>query len=105
MPNACRKRRRLLASRDLLLALIPALVLAAVLWQVLPVTASSSPRPWDKGVVRYYDGSGRARTGAPAAARWNQSGAHVRLEETRSAKDADVVVQSDDRWLFRLCGR
>lgn len=105
MPNACRKCRRLLAARELLLALIPALALAAVLWQVLPVAASSSPRAWDKGVVRFYDASGMRRTVVTAAARWNQSGAHVRLEETRSAKDADVVVQSDDRWLFRLCGR
>jgi hypothetical protein len=105
MPNACRKRRRLFAARELLLALIPALVLAGVLWQVLPVAASSSPRAWDKGVVRYYDASGMRRTVVTAAARWNQSGALVRILETQSPQDADVVVQSDDRWLFRLCGR
>ena len=105
MPNACRKLRRLFAARELLLALIPALVLAGVLWQVLPVAAFSSPRAWDNGVVRYYDASGMRMTMVTAAARWNQSGAHVRLEETQSPQDADVVVQSDDRWLFRLCGR
>jgi hypothetical protein len=105
MPNACRKLRRLRAARELLLALVPAIVLAAVLWQVLPVAASSSPRAWDKGVVRYYDASGMRLTVVTAAARWNQSGAHVRLEEARSPKDADVVIQSDDGWLFRLCGR
>jgi hypothetical protein len=105
VPNACRKLRRLFAARELLLALIPALVLAGVLWQVLPVAASSSPRAWDHGVVRYYDASGMRMTVVTAAARWNQSGAHVRLEETQSPQDADVVVQSDDRWLFRLCGR
>src|SRR3954462_7977181 len=98
MPNACRKLRRLRAARELLLALIPAVVLAAVLWQVLPVAASSSPRAGDQGVVRYYDARGMPRPVVTAAARWNQSGAHVRLVEAQSPKDADVVVQSDDRW-------
>ena len=72
MPNACRKLRQLFAARELLLALIPALVLAGVLWQVLPVAASSSPRAWDNGVVRYYDASGMRMTVVTAAARWNQ---------------------------------
>lgn len=81
------------------------MVLAVLLWQVLPVAASSGPRPWDKGVVRYYDTSGMRTSVITAAARWNQSGAHVKLIEADSPQDADVVIQSNDRWLFRLCGR
>ena len=105
MPNVPRQRRRFAAARELLLALLPALLLAMLVWQLLPVTASSSPRPWDKGVVRYYDASGMRRTVVTAAARWNSSGAHVRLQEARSVREADVVIESNDNWLYRLCGR
>jgi hypothetical protein len=105
LSNTCRQRRRLRAARELLLALVPAVALAALLWQVLPVAASSGPRAWDKGVVRYYDASGMRRSVVTAAARWNSSGAHVRLEEAGSPQDADVVIESNDHRLFRLCGR
>jgi hypothetical protein len=87
-----------------LLALVPAIVLGALLWQVLPVSASSSPQAWDNGVVRYYDGSGMQRAVATAAARWNSSGAHVRLEQVDSPRQADVVLEVDDRRLYGLCG-
>jgi len=100
-----RQRRWLSAARELLLALVPAIVLAAVLWHVLPVSASSAPRAWDDGVVRYYDSSGMHRAVVTAAERWNASGARVRLEEVVSAKDADVIIENDDRKLRSLCGR
>ncbi|HET8755467.1 MAG TPA: matrixin family metalloprotease [Solirubrobacteraceae bacterium] len=80
-------------------------MLAALLWQVLPVSASSTPTPWDHGVVRYYDAGGMDRTVATAAARWNASGAQVRLEQVGSAGAADVVISVDDRELRSLCGR
>jgi hypothetical protein len=105
MPNACRQSRRLSAARELLLALAPAIVLGVLLWQVLPVSASSTPRAWDEGVVHYYDASGMRKTLVTAAARWNASGARVHLEEVDSPKQADVVIQVDDRRLYGLCGR
>jgi hypothetical protein len=105
MPHACRHRRWLSAARELLLALLPAIVLAALLWEVLPVAASSSPRAWDKGEVRYFDGSGMRRTVITAAARWNASGARVHLKKVDTARDADVVIEVNDRRLRSLCGR
>jgi hypothetical protein len=105
LPNACRQRRRLRAARELLLAFVPAIVLAVLLWEVLPVAASSGPRAWDDGVVRYYDASGMRPSVTTAAARWNASGAHVQLEEADSPQAADVIIESDDTRLYRLCGR
>jgi hypothetical protein len=83
---------------------LPALALAFAIWHVLPVAASSSPRAWDRGIVRYYDASGAGRTVATAAERWNDSGAHVHLQRVSSLRDADVVVKVDDRVLRSLCG-
>jgi hypothetical protein len=100
----CRHRRWLPAARELLLALAPALVLAVVLWHILPAAGLSRTRTWDHGTVRYYDGSGMRRTVVTAAARWNASGAGVRLERVSSARQADVVIQVDDDRLRRLCG-
>ncbi|HEX5618318.1 MAG TPA: matrixin family metalloprotease [Solirubrobacteraceae bacterium] len=88
-----------------MLALVPAIVLAAVLWHVLPVSASSAPRAWKDGVVHYYDSSGMHRAVVTAAARWNASGAHVKLVEVVSANDADVIIGNDDRELRSMCGR
>jgi hypothetical protein len=105
MVNARRHRRWLSAARELLLALVPATVLAALLWQVLPVSASSAPRAWDHGVVRYYDDSGMRRTVVTAAARWNASGARVKLVKVHFARDADVIIGTDDHKLRSLCGR
>jgi hypothetical protein len=104
VPSASRQRRRLRAARELLLALIPAIVLAALLWQVLPVSASSGPQAWDHGVVRYFDASGMHRAVATAAARWNTSGARVHLQQVYSPREADVVLEVDDRRLYGLCG-
>jgi hypothetical protein len=91
--------------RELLLGLAPAIALSIVLWHALPGAASSGTRTWDDGVVRYYDGSGMRRTVVTAAARWNASGAHVRLQRVDSARDADVVIKIDDRALRAKCGR
>jgi hypothetical protein len=81
------------------------MLLAALLWQVLPVAASSSPRAWDNGEVRYFDSSGMRRTVITAAARWNASGAQVHLEQVDTPGEADVVLAVDDRRLRKLCGR
>jgi hypothetical protein len=87
------------------LALTPAIVLAAVLWHVLPGAASSAPSGWDNGTVRYYDASGMRRTVVTAAARWNASGARVHLKKVDSAREADVVIEVDDGELNAACGR
>jgi reprolysin-like metallo-peptidase family M12B len=104
VPTESRQRRWLTAARELLIGLLPAIALATVLWHVLPVSASSRIRTWDDGFVRYYDGSGMRRTVVTAAARWNASGARVRLHRVDDARDADVVLKVDDRALRGLCG-
>jgi hypothetical protein len=83
---------------------LPAIVLALALWHVVPGAASSGTRTWDDGVVHYYDGSGMRETVLTAAARWNASGAKVRLERVDAAGDADVVIKVDDRALRAKCG-
>jgi hypothetical protein len=104
VPTERRQRRWLAHARELLIGLLPAIALTIVLWQVLPVSASSHPRTWDEGVVRYYDGSGMGRTVLTGAARWNASGARVRLRRVDDARDADVVIKVDDHALRGLCG-
>jgi hypothetical protein len=97
VPSRSRTPRLLLAVATLLVGL-------AAVWQVLPVSASSRPRPWEDGAVRYYDASGMDRTVATAAARWNASGASVRLREVDDPERADVVIDSDDDRLRSVCG-
>jgi hypothetical protein len=105
VPNASQQRRRRRAARELLLALVPAILLGVLLWEVLPAATSASPQAWDKGVVRYYDDdSGMHEAVVTAAARWNASGAHVHLEQVYSAREADVVLEVSDRRLYGLCG-
>jgi hypothetical protein len=104
MPNQRRQRRWLAHARELLIALLPAIALAIVLWHVVPGAASSATRTWDGGVVRYYDGSGMRATVVTAAARWNASGARVQLRRVESPREADVVIKVDDRALRAACG-
>lgn len=80
-------------------------MLPVALWQLLPVSAASRPRAWKDGVVRFYDASGMKRTVATAAARWNASGARVRLRAVDEPGEADVVVEVDDKRLIAACGR
>jgi hypothetical protein len=68
------------------------------------VAEAGRTRTWPNGVVRVYDASGMRRTVATAIARWNASGAHVRVVTARSARSADVVLRVDDRRLRGLCG-
>jgi hypothetical protein len=99
-----RPRGWLPAARELVLALVPAIALAALVWQLAPAAASTETEPWDRGIVRYYDESGIPRTVATAAARWNDSGAHVRLVQVDSRAEADVVIEIDDAELRSTCG-
>jgi hypothetical protein len=82
-----------------------ALAIAAVVWQVLPVPASTDAAAWEDGRVRIYDATRMGRTVDAAAARWNLSGAKVRFEHVLSREDADVVFEIDDPRLRRECGR
>lgn len=100
VPNHRRSRRSLSAA----LRLLPIIALAIAVWHVLPVAASSAPRTWDHGVVRYFDATGMDGTVAMAAARWNDSGARVRLQPVAEVRAADVVVKVDDHALRGLCG-
>jgi hypothetical protein len=86
--------------------LVAAALLAGVaaVWQALPMTASSAPGTWDDGVVRFYDASGMPWTVATAAARWNASGAKVRVVGVSTPEEADVIVESDDAQLRARCG-
>jgi hypothetical protein len=100
VPNHCRSRRTLSAA----LRLVPLIAVTWGLWHFLPVAASSAPRTWHGGVVRYFDGSGMHGTVLTAAARWNESGARVRLEPVTDVRAADLVVKIDDHALRGLCG-
>jgi hypothetical protein len=87
-----------------LILLAAASVLAAAACYALPVAASSGPRTWDDGVVRFHATADVGRTMTTAAERWNDSGAKVRLIQVGSPEDADVVVEVDDRKLRKACG-
>jgi hypothetical protein len=104
VPNKSRHRWRNSAARELLLATALATCVAAVAWKALPVAASSSPQPWDDGVVRIYDGDDLGRSVTTAAQRWNRSGAKVRLIKVAKRENADVVFEVDDRALREACG-
>ena len=100
MPNESRQQRRTAPA----LLLLAAALLAAVACYALPVAASSGPKPWDDGVVRYYDAAALGRTVTTAAERWNESGARVRLVQVFSAEEADVVLTVNDAKLRGACG-
>ena len=73
--------------------------------RLLPAVAGTPDPVWPGGVVNIYDASGMSDTVITAAARWTHSGANVKVQVVEHAKDADVVVSSNDRRLVRLCGR
>jgi hypothetical protein len=101
VPNECRQPRRI--ARALILVASTAL-LAAVACYVIPVAASTGPRAWEDGTVRFYDAAGLGRTVTTAAQRWNDSGARVRLIEVLDPAEADVIFDVDDRKLREACG-
>lgn len=101
MPNECRQPRRIARALILLTSLA---TLAAVACYVIPVAASTGPRAWEDGTVRFYDADGLGRTVTTAAERWNDSGARVRLVQVAAEDDADVIFEVDDRRLRKACG-
>ena len=71
----------------------------------LPVLAAGSPQPWPGGRLTYYDASGSRAAVDAAAARWNRSGADVRIVPARDRKSADVVFVADGDGLAERCGQ
>ena len=53
---------------------------------------ASSPRPWPKGEVYYYNDSGWRQTLEVAANQWNRLDFGVELVETLDRDEADVIV-------------
>jgi hypothetical protein len=104
VPNERRQRRRLARARELPILLASLALLAAVACYTIPVAASTGPRTWEDGVVRFYDAGSLGGSLRKAAERWNDSGARVRLIRVGSPADADVLVKVDDKALRRACG-
>jgi len=76
----------------------------AVGWRDLPVLAAGGPHPWPHGRITYFDASGSAAVVDAAAARWNRSGARVRILRARDSAHADVVFVAGDEELRSSCG-
>jgi Matrixin len=70
----------------------------------LPVLAAAGPQPWPGGKLTYYDTSGSRKMVDAAAARWNVSGADVRIVPARDRRSADVVFLADGKALAERCG-
>jgi Matrixin len=70
----------------------------------LPVLAAGGPEPWPEGRVTYFDASGSGAAIATAAARWNRSGARVRIVRAPDRRRADVVFVVDGEGLPSDCG-
>jgi hypothetical protein len=70
----------------------------------LPVLAAGGPQPWPGGKLTYYDASGSRAAVDAAAARWNRSGADVRIVPARDRGSADVVFVADGDGLAARCG-
>ena len=101
MPVSSRHVRRLASAA----ALVAIALFASVTLHLLPVSASERVQRWPGGSIAYYDASGMSRTVQTAAERWNRSGAEVSLREVDSAREADVVIATNDRALRTACGR
>ena len=78
--------------------------LGALGWHELPVIAAGGPQPWPGGRITYFDASGSAAAVDAAAARWNRSGARVRIVRARDRERADVVFVASGERLRERCG-
>jgi len=80
------------------------LALGALGGHVLPVIAAGDPQPWPHGRLTYFDASGSGAAVDAAAARWNRSGARVRIVRAADRERADVVFVADGAGLRSGCG-
>lgn len=107
MVNARSLLRRLRRARPRLAVPVLAtlsLGAGALGWRELPVIAAGGPQPWPHGHVTYFDASGSAAAVDAAAARWNRSGARVRIVRAPDRARADVVFVEDGDKLRSSCG-
>ena len=107
MVNARSLLRRLRRARRRLAApLLAALSLGVGLlgWQELPVIAAGGTQPWPHGRLTYFDASGTSAAVDAAAARWNRSGARVRIVRAPDRAHADVVFVANGDKLRASCG-
>ena len=109
MVNARSLLRRLRRARPrpaapLLAALALGLGLGPLGWHGLRVIAAGGSQPWPHGRVTYFDASGSAAAVDAAAARWNRSGARVRIVSAPDRGRADVVFVEDGGKLRASCG-
>jgi hypothetical protein len=70
----------------------------------LPVLAARGTEAWPHGRVTYFDASGSAAAIDAAAARWNHSGARVRILRAPDRERADVVFVPEGEQLRARCG-
>jgi hypothetical protein len=70
----------------------------------LPVIASGGPQPWPHGRVTYFDASSSGAAVDAAAARWNRSGARIRIVPAPDRERANVVFVADAEELRSSCG-
>jgi hypothetical protein len=107
MFDARSQLRRLRCARTRLAVPILAtlsLGLGALLWHQLPVIAAGGPHAWPDGRMTYFDASGSGAAVDAAAARWNRSGARVRIARAPDRAHADVVFVENGRRLRSSCG-
>jgi hypothetical protein len=96
--------RRVWPQHAVPLVAVLALGLAALGRDELPVLAADTPEPWPQGRLSYFDASGSAAAVDSAAARWNRSGARVRILRAPDRRRADVVFVADGEGLRERCG-
>jgi hypothetical protein len=99
-----RRLRRVRPRHAVPLVAVLALGLGALGRGELPVLAAGAPEPWPDGRVTYFDASGSGAAIDAAAARWNRSGARLRIVRAPDRRRADVVFVADGEGLRSACG-
>ena len=100
-----RRLRRVRPRHAVPLVAVLALGIGALGRSELPVLAAGAPEPWPEGRVTYFDASGSGAAIDAAAARWNRSGARVRIVRAPDRRRADVVFVVDGDGLRSDCGQ
>jgi Matrixin len=99
-----RRLRRVRSRHAVPILAVLGLALGALGGGQLPGLAAGGPEPWPDGRVTYFDASGSGTAIAAAAARWNRSGARVRIVRVDDRRKADVVFVVDRQGLRSDCG-
>ena len=86
------------------LAVLAAILTLLLVPRLLPAAVTPDAK-WPRGIVNVYAANGMTDTLITAADRWTDSGAEVKIRVVLYRKDADVIVNTDDRRLRKMCGR